>query len=680
MDRRNATIIFIVIAAVFAVGSIFLFTPNAGNQSSGGATAMWVNDQPVDELELSQLQSSIPIMGLRTGGAVDVLIDTFFIDVVAQQALLEQAAAKVSVPSSEVNAMVDQIRQQYGVTEKEAYSQFLTQQGLTDTRLRENIRNNLKIQKLLDEVAKDVEITPEEVDLYFQLHQNEYAGEEQVKARWIVTADAEQASQLRERAAAGEDFAALAKEFSSENAEQGGALGAIPGSQTPGPVSRLVFPEAVADAVFGLRGAGLTPVVEAGGKQYLVSIEEFLPGTEVEFESVKEQVESDVLQAKKDQVQESYLLGLTKDINLRFSDTFSYSYQNPIVAKAGDEEIKLAEVSREVFSSPQTLQIMQQGLGSLTTQFFFPQATDRMIEVLLVRQEADRSGLPFVGTSRQRADSMLRYQTRDITISDAEVEEFYQTNQQRFVEPATAKVTALVAKDKALADQARSALLTGQSPSQVSEALEGLELQNYGQVQSGDLPPVLSRLIFEAQPPLAESADGGISDVLEMEDGSFQVVLVKDQTDARTVPLEEIRAEVEQLALAQKRTEASQTYVQDLRAKSTVENNLETALAQITPPEPEPTEAPQGEAAPDGPATEAAPSPAESPASPAESSASPAESPASPSDSAPSPAESSASPAESSASPSSAPEPAAPTDATPAPDSGAPAPTAEPTN
>ena len=111
-------------------------------------------------------------MGLRTGGAVDVLIDTFFIDVVAQQALLEQAAAKVSVPNSEVNAMVDQIRQQYGVTEKEAYSQFLTQQGLTDTRLRENIRNNLKIQKLLDEVAKDVEITPEEVDLYFQLHQN----------------------------------------------------------------------------------------------------------------------------------------------------------------------------------------------------------------------------------------------------------------------------------------------------------------------------------------------------------------------------------------------------------------------------------------------------------------------------------------------------------------------------
>ena len=625
MNRRTATIIFIVIAAVFAVGSIFLFTPNAGGQARG-ATAMWVNDQPVDEIELAQLQATAPIMALRAGGLVDVLVDTVFIESVAQQKLLEQAARDISVSNSEVSATVDTIRQQYGVTEREAYNEFLAQLNLTDSKLRDQIRTALKIQGLFEQVTSEVQVTPEEVEFYFQLHQNEYAADDQVKARWIVTEDTEQAAQIRERVVAGEDFATLAEEFSSENAEQGGALGAIPGSQTPGPVSRLVFPEPVADAVFALEGAGLTPVIEWGSKQYLVSVEEFLPGAEVELETVRPQVESDALQAKKDQAQEDYLIDLTSNMNLRFSDSFSYNYQNPIVAKAGDREIKLSEISQVVFSSPQTAQLVQQGLASMAIQFFFPQATDMMIEVLLVQQEADRSDLPFIGTARQRSDDMLRYQTRDVTVSDQEVQEFYQSSQQRFVEPATAQVTVLVAKEKESADQAREALLAGQNPNQVRETIAGLELQDYGQVGANDLPPVLNRLIFESEPPLAETENGRVSDVLEMEDSSFQVVLVQNQSQARTIPLEEIFDQVKATALAQKRVEASQAYVQELRAKAEVENNIETVLAQITPPEPEPVPAEGQESAPASPggALESAPADNPTPTTP-EDSGTPAE-------------------------------------------------------
>jgi parvulin-like peptidyl-prolyl isomerase len=95
------------------------------------------------------------------------------------------------------------------------------------------------------------------VRFYFEAHQENYKTEPRVQARQIVVDDKKVAEEVLAKAKAGEDFTALAKKYSKVGAEQGGALGAAPGESAPKPVTKVVFPEKVAEAVFALKGPGL---------------------------------------------------------------------------------------------------------------------------------------------------------------------------------------------------------------------------------------------------------------------------------------------------------------------------------------------------------------------------------------------------------------------------------------
>lgn len=101
-------------------------------------------------------------------------------------------------------------------------------------------------------IRAELEIPEEELRDYYQANQDEFTQQEQVRARHIllfVTPErsAEQAraelQQLRERIEAGEDFAALAREFSEDEAtaERGGDLGFFPRGQMTADFEQAAF-------------------------------------------------------------------------------------------------------------------------------------------------------------------------------------------------------------------------------------------------------------------------------------------------------------------------------------------------------------------------------------------------------------------------------------------------------
>lgn len=595
INRRAVTILFGLLALVFVVGAILLFTPKAG-QEAKGKPVLWVNGKAVYELDLLRLQGNDPLYAANPQGLLKVLVDTHFLEQVILTEALKQDAARIRVGSAEVRKEVDRIREQYGLKDKKAYEQFLNQVGYTDAQLRAEIKAQLQIQKRLEQVRSSAKPTPEEVRFYFEVHQENYKTEPRVQARQIVVDDKKVAEEVLAKAKAGEDFTALAKKYSKVGAEQGGALGAAPGESAPKPVTKVVFPEKVAEAVFALKGPGLVGPIEAGGRYYIVKVEAYLPPKVPTFEEVKDQVEKDAGDAKANGALEAYLEDLRKKAQVRFAEDMPYVYKNPAVAKVNDKEILLAQVLQPVFANQQTAALIQQGLGELAVQFFLPQTLETLIDRELLVEAAKKSGKPFIGTRDEIAQAYVLYETRDVTATEEEAKKFYAENPALFTIPASAEVVGVVFKEEAKAKAFREAALKASDLQALAKA-HGGTVTEYGAVNPGQLPAVLDRLVFKVKETFPKGPLGEVSEVVKLEDGTFAVLLIKSRKPEELKPYEAVKEEALQGVINRKRQEKAQALVKKLRQEAKIENRLAQVLAELTPKtEEKPKEAPKQEA------------------------------------------------------------------------------------
>lgn len=135
-------------------------------------------------------------------------------DQLLQQVVVEQILNdKYKVTDEEIEKELKGVKEQYG----ESYEAVLAQSNLTEETLKTNIRFTLLQEKAL----KDVEVTDEEIEKYYN------QASQELNARHILVEDEETAKEIKAKLDAGEDFAKLAKEFSTDpgSGAQGGDLG-----------------------------------------------------------------------------------------------------------------------------------------------------------------------------------------------------------------------------------------------------------------------------------------------------------------------------------------------------------------------------------------------------------------------------------------------------------------------
>lgn len=164
-----------------------------------------------------------------------VLLEALITDRIIQKEVVAQG---VVIRDEDVDRYIANIRERNRLSEAQLHD-ALQQQGLTLEAYRAQIREELqKVQLINREIRGKVNVSPEEVQRYYDAHRDEYATPEGVTVSHIllrlpenasddeVERKMEQARQLRANLQDGANFSEMAREYSEDaTAKSGGKLG-----------------------------------------------------------------------------------------------------------------------------------------------------------------------------------------------------------------------------------------------------------------------------------------------------------------------------------------------------------------------------------------------------------------------------------------------------------------------
>jgi peptidyl-prolyl cis-trans isomerase C len=223
----------------------------------------------------------------------------------------ETKARKLTVPDAELDARIAQIRSQF--PSEEAFVETLAKQGVTVVQLRSDARNDMLVSTMLEgEMASTIAVTPEQVTDFYAKNPNQFQQPERVRASHILIgfsqgADEAAKVQARTKAAgvltevkAGKDFAALAKQHSSDtgSAQAGGDLGFFgPGQMVP-PFDK---------AAFSMMPGQTSELVETDFGMHIIRVAERSAARTVPIDEVRPQIQQYLEGQTREQATESFV-------------------------------------------------------------------------------------------------------------------------------------------------------------------------------------------------------------------------------------------------------------------------------------------------------------------------------------------------------------------------------------
>jgi parvulin-like peptidyl-prolyl isomerase len=583
-SKRTQLIFWLIIIGLL-ISMLIAFTPTLNGLFGGGQQAqqqgepaLVVNGETVYSLEVAQAQQNPPFnMGFE--GEVGDDLNLLLASTLVENKVLQQAAANIRVTDGEVRERLNQFREEQnvaGARNDTAYLNLIGQYGFTDATFRDYWRNQIRFDRYRENLTKDVTVSDAEIEAFYNLNQEAYKSEEKIKARQIVVADQAKADELLAKAKAGDDFGTLAKDNSEELADRNGALGAASGSTDPLPVGAAALPGAVSQAAFNFQGSGITDVIAANEKFYIISVEEFLPSATRPLEEVKEEVQTAALESKKQGVLETTFEDLRNKAQVSVPENSVLVYDNPAVAKVGETEIKKSELVGAVYQSQQIQQALQPGMEQIITGLFKPTYLEQIIDREVAYQGAQQiEGANFFGSKSQIAQQALQYVSRDATATPEELQTFYDENlESRYTIPASAVASRIDFTTQETATAFRTAMLDGGELQATAEANGGI-VTDLGTVQAGSLPTELDTALFgtDAFDPLPEGEET-ISDILVVQE-----------------PVEETTEETPAEETSEEATTEDETATEEATEESTTEETAteETSAEEATEESTDPT-------------------------------------------------------------------------------------------
>jgi len=200
--------------------------------------------------------------------------------------------AGIDVPESDVDTAMDAFVTSQFSGDREAFLDALGNVGTSEEAVRTEIRRQLELRLLLDDVAGDVEVSDADLQAAFAERKERLSTPEKRAVNNIVVATRQDALSARQRLDAGSRVEALAREVSMDGAtrDRGGWLGSV---------ARTDLVPAVGAAVFGVpAGSAYGPVLGPQGWNVGV-VSRVTPAVPATLPSVGEQLRAALVAEEK---------------------------------------------------------------------------------------------------------------------------------------------------------------------------------------------------------------------------------------------------------------------------------------------------------------------------------------------------------------------------------------------
>lgn len=228
----------------------------------------------------------------------------------------------IEVDMDKVDSQINQFKKKFDDEKK--YQQQLSQMGYTEDLLRSEIKQNMAIQKLIEEeIASKVALSDKELKKYYKNNTKEFATPAKVKARHILIKSQSDASESDQKEAKdkieaaqkrledGEKFAKVAKDVSEgPSSKKGGDLGFF---------SKGRMVKGFEDAAFGLEPGEVSDVVKTRFGYHLIKVEDKKPASQKSFEEVKGNLKKKMKNERVKKEMDSYLKNLKKEADIKMN-------------------------------------------------------------------------------------------------------------------------------------------------------------------------------------------------------------------------------------------------------------------------------------------------------------------------------------------------------------------------
>jgi len=255
-------------------------------------------------------------------------------DLIDQQLLLSRGKDLDITGETETVKRLDEMRKQNHLDSMEDLQKAAEAQGVSWEDFKASIRNRIITQEVIrDEVGRHVNITPTEVQNYYNEHKQEFAQPEQVRLSEILipTANPDDAAQVaaaktkadgvEAKLKADGDFAALAKSSSGgPTAADGGDLGDFKRGQ---------LAKVLEDQTFSLKPGQYTEPIRTKQGFVILKVTEHTPGGVPPLKDVENQVEDTVGMAKMNPALRDYLTKLREDAYIAIKNGYEDSGASP---------------------------------------------------------------------------------------------------------------------------------------------------------------------------------------------------------------------------------------------------------------------------------------------------------------------------------------------------------------
>ncbi|MDR4948147.1 peptidylprolyl isomerase [Neobacillus cucumis] len=284
--KKNKILTAVLLAFIIAAGVFLTYTLKKEN------AVATINGETITKDEL--YKKLIDQYGSDT---VDQIIDD---KIVAAEA----AKKNITIANSTVTTEINKLKEQYGG--EDAFKQALVDNNTTLTALKNDVKNYLLIKKLIE---PEITVTEDEMKTYFDQNKDSFATAEQVKASHILVADEKTAKEIKQKLDNGEDFATLAKKYSTDSStkDKGGELGYF---------AKGTMVTEFDNVAFSLPVGKISDPVKTTYGYHIIKVEDKKPAQAANYEASKAQIKETLIDQKVDSEYQTWIDSKKKNYDI----------------------------------------------------------------------------------------------------------------------------------------------------------------------------------------------------------------------------------------------------------------------------------------------------------------------------------------------------------------------------